>query len=288
MIRQHIKLHIIVLVLGFTAILGKLISVPAIPLVWYRMIIAAISLLLLMLFTRKTPALPFKVILRLALTGLVVAAHWLAFFHAIKVSNIAVTLSCLSATTLFTAFIEPLSQKRRISWVEVIIGAVIIAALYMIYQFETRYVSGIFFALLAALLACLFSVMNKNIATRYDIRAIAFWEMLSGFIAISIFILSTTPFSQINLSISLTDLMWLIVLGTICTALAFAETIAVMKKLSAYVVVLVINLEPVYGIILAYFIFGESEHMTTGFYLGTLVLLASVFSYPIIKNKLSR
>jgi drug/metabolite transporter (DMT)-like permease len=288
MIRQHIKLHIIVLILGFTAVLGKLISVPAIPLVWYRMIIAAVSLLILMLFSRKSPALPVKVIMRLALTGLVVAAHWLAFFHAIKVSNIAVTLSCLSATTLFTAFIEPLSQKRRISWIEVFIGAVIIAALYMIYQFETRYVSGILFALLAALLACLFSVMNKNIATRYDTRAIAFWEMLSGFIAISIFILCTTPLSQINLAISLTDLIWLIILGTICTALAFAETIAVMKKLSAYVVVLVINLEPVYGIILAYFIFGESEHMTTGFYLGTLILLASVFSYPILKRKLQK
>jgi drug/metabolite transporter (DMT)-like permease len=283
---QQLKLHIIVFILGFTAILGKLIEIPALPLVWYRTMIATLTLLAMLMIARKGLRLPWKVVLQLAGIGLVVAAHWISFFHAIKVSNIAVTLSCLSATTLFTSFIEPLSQKRRVSWLEVVIGAVIIGAIYLIYQFETHYLEGIVFAILAALLASLFSVLNKNIALKYDIRAIACWEMLSGFIGVSLFMLITRSPGDWQLALTWKDAIWLLLLGTVCTAIAFAETIRIMKKLSAYLVVLAINLEPVYGIILAFIIFGESERMTTGFYCGTLVLLAAVFMYPVLKRRL--
>jgi len=286
LLNQHLKLHVIVFILGFTAVLGKLISMPAMPLVWYRMLIAAVTLAGILLLTRQSVKLNWRVLLKLAGIGIIVAAHWITFFHAIKVSNISVTLSCLAATTLFTSFIEPLSQKRRISWLEVVIGIVIIGALYLIYQFETRYVEGILFSLLAALLASVFSVLNKNIAHKYDIRIIAFWEMLSGFIGISLFMLITLSPGEWQLSLSWKDALWLILLGTICTAIAYAETIRVMKKLSAYVVVLVINLEPVYGIVLGYLIFGESELMTGGFYAGTAVLLLAVFTYPVLKRKL--
>ncbi len=282
---QHIKLHVIVFILGFTAILGKLIEVPAMPLVWWRMLIASVTLLVILLVSRKGLRLPWKVVLRIAGIGIVVAAHWIAFFHAIKVSNIAVTLSCLSATTLFTSFIEPLSQKRRVSWLEVVIGVVIITALYLIYQFETRYLEGMLYSLLAALLACLFSVLNKNISLKYEVHAIAFWEMFSGFIGLSLFMLITLSPGEWQLSLTWKDAICLIVLGTVCTAVAFAETIRIMKKLSAYVVVLVINLEPVYGIILGFLIFGESERMTTGFYCGTLVLLTAVFMYPVLRRR---
>lgn len=288
LLNQHLKLHVIVFILGFTAVLGKLISMPAMPLVWYRTLIAAVTLAGILLLTRQSVKLNWRVVLKLAGIGIIVAAHWITFFHAIKVSNISVTLSCLAATTLFTSFIEPLSQKRRVSWLEVVIGIVIIGALYLIYQFETRYVEGILFSLLAALLASVFSVLNKNIAHKYDIRTIAFWEMLSGFIGVSLFMLITLSPGEWQLSLSWNDALWLILLGTICTAIAYAETIRVMKKLSAYVVVLVINLEPIYGIVLGYLIFGESELMTGGFYAGTLVLLIAVFSYPLLKRKLKK
>lgn len=281
---SHIKLHVIVFILGFTAILGKLISLEAVQLVWFRTLIAFITLLGMLLAGRQKMLLPGRVLLRLVGIGVIVAAHWITFFHAIKVSNVAVTLSCLSATTLFTSFLEPLSQKRRVSWLEVVVGLVIIGALYLIYEFETRYLAGILFSLLAALLASLFSVLNKNISLKYDIRVIAFWEMLSGWIAIGLYMILTLSPGEWHLTPSWMDLLWLVLLGTVCTAFAYAETIRVMKRLSAYVVVLVINLEPVYGIILGYFIFGESEHMTGGFYAGTLVLLAAVFLFPVLKR----
>jgi drug/metabolite transporter (DMT)-like permease len=284
---NHLKLHLIVFVLGFTAILGKLITVPAFQLVWYRMMIAAVTLFMIIIFSRSHWLLSWKTILKLCGIGLIVAVHWISFFYAIKVSNIAVTLSCLSTTTLFTSFIEPISQKRRISWLEVLIGCIIISGIYLIYQFESQYKEGIIFSLLAALLASVFSVLNKNIAVKYDIRMIAFWEMLSGFIGVSFFMFLFLDTKSANLQLSVSDLSWLLLLGTICTAIAYAETIRVMKKLSAYIVVLVINLEPIYGIILGYFIFGESEKMTGGFYAGALVILFAVFLYPVIKRKLS-
>lgn len=288
LLHNHIKLHIIVFILGFTAILGKLISVEAMPLVFYRTLIATITLALYMLVTRRSLRLPPRAVLQLAGIGLVVAAHWLAFFHAIKVSNVSVTLSCLSTGTLFTSLMEPLSQRRKISWLEVIVGLVIIFAVYMIYQFETHYLAGILFAVLAAFLSSAFSVLNKNIAHKYDIRAITFWEMLSGFVVVCLFMLLTQAPGEWDLALTASDLLWLVLLATVCTAYAFVQTVGVMKKLSAYIVVLVINLEPVYGIVLGYFIFGESEHMTPGFYAGTLVLLAAVFSYPVLQRWLQR
>lgn len=287
-LQNHVKLHFIVFILGFTAVLGKLITVPAFQLVWYRVLIAAFTLLVMILFTRSKWQLSFLVILKLAGIGLIVAAHWICFFYAIKVSNIAVTLSCLSTTTLFTSFIEPLSQKRRISWLEVMIGLIIISGIILIYRFETEYVEGIIFSLLAALLASTFSVLNKNISLKYDIRQIAFWEMISGFIAVSLFLLLSEKDLATSLNLLSNDLLCLILLGTICTAFAYAETIRVMQKLSAYIVVLVINLEPIYGIVMGFFIFGDSEKMTFGFYAGAMVILLAVFLYPLLKRRFSR
>ena len=288
LLQHHIKLHIIVFILGFTAILGKLISVEAIPLVFYRTLIAAATIGAYVFITHRSLRLPPKAIFQLVGIGVVVAAHWIAFFHAIKVSNVSVTLSCLATGTLFTSLMEPLSQRRKISWLEVIVGVVIIFAVYLIYQFETRYLAGILFAVLAAFLSSAFSVLNKNIAHRYDIHAITFWEMLSGFVMVALFMVLTQSPSAWSLELNASDVLWLTLLATVCTAYAFVQTVGVMKKLSAYIVVLVINLEPVYGIILGYFIFGDSERMTPGFYAGTLVLLAAVFSYPVLLRLLQR
>jgi drug/metabolite transporter (DMT)-like permease len=162
---------------------------------------------------------------------------------------------------------------------------VIIIGIYLIYRFETRYYEGIFFALLASVLATLFSVMNKNISLIYEPRVIAFWEMLSGFAVVSAFILLSGRPEGISLLLPWQDLLYLLILGVVCTAIAFAETVSVMKKLSAYVVVLVINLETIYGIVLGLIIFGDSEKMTAGFYSGALLLLAAVFAYPFLKRR---
>lgn len=283
---NQIKLHIIVFIFGFTAILGKLIHLPAPVIVWYRTLFAFSTLLIIILFSRKVSLrLPLKAILKIMGIGLIVASHWICFFHAIKVSNVSVTLGTLASGTLFVAFLEPLFNKRKIFWIEVLLGILVIAGLYIIFQFEIHYVAGILFSLLAAFLAALFTVFNKKVIGIYHSNVISFYELLSGFIGISIYFVLTEDFNNFSLAISGSDFIYLLVLATVCTAYAYAATVELMKELSAYLIVLTINLEPVYGIILAYLIFGESEHMSSGFYIGTLLIIFSVFIYPIILKR---
>jgi drug/metabolite transporter (DMT)-like permease len=196
-----------------------------------------------------------------------------------------VALGCLSVGTLFTSFIEPLIQRRKISLIEVTIGIVIILGIYIIFRFETRYMMGIIFTLLASLFSSLFSVLNKQIALKYKPDVTAFYEMLSGFICISVFLFIARDFGTIHLQMNTNDLIYLLLLGIICTAFAFSTTVKIMQKLSAFQVVLAINLEPIYGILAAYFIFGESEHMSAGFYLGASIILASVIFYTFLKSR---
>lgn len=283
--RNYFELHFIVILLGFTAILGKLIELPAPALVWYRTLIAFTALMAWFLFSGTKFILPLKQTLQILGIGLIVGLHWIFFFHAIKVSNVSVTLGCLAAGTLFTSFLEPLIFKRRIFWLEVVVGVIIIAGLYMIFQFETRYTSGILFSLLSFFLSSLFTVLNKKISLKYNQNVIGFYEMTGGFLGVTIYLLITNDLNSESMSISLNDIVYLLILGIVCSSYAFSAVIRIMKKLSAYVVVLSINLEPVYGIILAYFIFGASEYMTTGFYAGTILLVLTVFLYPIVTRK---
>jgi drug/metabolite transporter (DMT)-like permease len=284
---SQLKLHIIVFILGFTAILGKLINLPAVNIVCYRTLIAFFCLFIILKFKKISLRIPFGSILMISSIGVIVALHWISFFYAIKVSNISVTLGCLSTSTLFTSIIEPLTQKRRIKWYEVMLGIIIIAGLYIIFQFETKYAEGIIFSVIAALLASTFSVLNKNISRRFDNNVITFYEMLSGFIVIIVYLFISEGYADAFMPITALDALWLFILGFVCTAWAFSATVELMKKISAYIIVLSINLEPVYGIIMAFLIFGESERMTLGFYIGTVIILLSVFSYPLLSRKFS-
>lgn len=279
------KLHGVVFLLGFTAILGKLIHIPAIELVWYRMMFAVITLFIFLKYKKIDFAVPRKTLLMIFGTGLIVAAHWIFFFHAIKVSNVSVALGCLSVGTLFAGILEPLFEKRRASFLEIIIGVIIIGAIYLIFQFETRYTLGIIYAIICAFLSSLFTVINRKLTAKNNANAITFYEMIAGFAGVSIYMLVTNNLTQYNLSISLNDFIFLALLGTICTAFAFVAMVELMKTLSAFTIVLSINLEPVYGILFAFLIFGESEHMTLGFYLGAMILLLCVFGYSYIKKR---
>ncbi len=283
---NYLQLHFIVILLGFTAILGALITLPAINLVWYRMLIAFVGLWAYFLLRKIPFQLKAKQIWPLLGIGVVVALHWITFFHAIKVSNVSVTLGVFASTTLFTSFLEPLSQKRRIFWLEVLIGIIILGGIYLIFQYEFQYLEGILYALLSALLNGLFVVLNRNISNRHHPTVISFYEMIGGFLFISVFLLFSGDFNPAFFSLSQPDIFYLLVLGLICTAYAFAAIVHVMKVLSAYTVVLSINLEPVYGIIMAHFFFPEAEQMSAGFYAGTLIIILSVFAYPVLKRKI--
>ena len=285
----YLKLHLIVFIYGFTAIFGKLIELPALELVWYRMIIAVISFYIYLKIKRIDLAVPRKVLFLFFGVGMIIAIHWVTFFGAIKLSNVSVALGVFATTTLFTSFLEPFFQKKRINYFEVLIGLIIIGGIYLIFRFETRYALGIVVALISSVLAGLFTVINKNLIASYRAVQISFYEMIGGVITLTIFMTLSGRGTTLPILIpSYSDLFYLILLGTVCTAYAHTIQVDVMQHLSAFTVSLTINLEPVYGIVMAFFIFGESERMTAGFYAGTLIILLSVIGFPLSKYYLKR
>lgn len=285
--QYQLALHITILVWGFTGILGDLIAIEALPLVWYRMLIAFITLGIYLRIRGFSFALPSKDIKVLLGTGVIIAAHWYTFFHAIKISNVSVALTCLSTGSLFASIMEPLVFKRPIRWYEIGLGSVVIAGLYLIFYFEgSQYLAGMLTAMCSAFLATCFSMINGKYIHKIKPGQISFYEMLGGFLALSLYLgvsgdLWTEQFFQISTS----DWLYLILLGTICTAIAFVVGVRVMKKLSPFTVILSINLEPIYGIILALMINGEKEHMSPQFYVGALIILSAIFANGYIKKK---
>ena len=288
--RNLLLLHITVFIWGFTAIFGALITVSAYELVWYRMLIASISLMAYEYFwVNSEQKLSAKRRLKLLGIGGIVALHWFFFYHSIKTSTISVALVCLSSSALFTSFLSPIfNKKKSISIVDLIIGLVIIVGIILIFSFESRYTEGIIFGLLASFFATVFTILNEIEVKGLKASTIGKYEMMGGFIGISIYMLITNTQNHYQLAISSSDLLYLIILGTICTALAYVMGVAVMKELSAYTVVLTTNLEPVYGIILAVIIFGKRELMTAGFYQGAAIILIAVFVYPFVKTYFNR
>ncbi len=289
LLTAYLKLHLVVLIYGFTAILGKLIELPALELVWYRLIIAILTLYIYLKFKRENLVITRRALLHFFCVGMIVVLHWVTFYGAIKLSNVSVTLGCLATITLFTSFLEPFFYRRRVSFFEVLIGLIIIAGLYLIFRFETRYVAGILVALFSAFLAGLFTVLNKKLVANHQAVHISFYEMIGGLIGLTIYMAGSGRGINTPLLIpSFSDLFYLILLATVCAAFALTMQVEVMKHLSAFTVTLSINLEPVYGIVMAFFVFGETERMTTGFYIGTLIILLSVIGFPLSQYYLKK
>jgi len=223
--------------------------------------------------------------LKFFFTGSIVAIHWILFFHSIKVSNVSVGLICLSSVTLFIAILEPLVKKQKISKGDIFVGLLIILGIYLIFKFETKYTVGIIFGLSSALAASIFSTINSTLVQKNNASIIGFYELSGAFFWVTLYRLFDQSLRTETFNLSLADWFYLTILGTICTALAYVAGVSVMKTLSAFRVALITNLEPVYGIILAFILFGLKEQMTAGFYLGSLLILAAVFIYPIYKKR---
>ncbi|MFK7905218.1 MAG: DMT family transporter [Chitinophagales bacterium] len=283
--KDHLHLHFIVLIYGFTGILGKLISLPSADLVFYRMLLAAIGMFVFVVWKKKQMRLSGKVLAKVFGVGIIVAVHWITFFGAIKASNVSVALGCMASVTLFTSFLEPLFDKVRIAVSEVVLGLVIIVGLYVITQFAFDYWWGIVLALISAFLAALFGVMNKQLVRKYDASVVSMYEMIAGFVFIAFYFIFTQNISVLPHEIPSIDAFYLLILALICTTYAFIAMNYLLERLSAYTLALVINMEPVYAIILAYWIFGDSERMHIGFYIGALIIIASIAVYPLIKKK---
>ena len=279
------RLHLIVFLWGFTAILGKLIHTNAHVLVFYRMFFAAVFLYIFIRFVKKVRLkISKKLFLQLAVIGGFMAFHWLCFFYSIKVSNVAIALSCLSLSTLFAAILEPIIFRRKIDISEVIMGIVIVICMGLIFKTEFQYKEGIFFGVLTALFGTIFSVYNGKIYGKTSAENIIFYEIFSGFLILSVFYLFTGQLSQVY-EISYRDLALIILLASLFTAFPMLESVKLMKYISPFTLILTVNLEPVYGIILAFFIFGESEEMSPIFYSASSVMILAIIANGIIKAR---
>ena len=283
--KNYVLLHFIVFIWGFTAILGALITIDAIPLVWYRMLLAVLLIVIYFLWKKKSFKVDKVGILKFFFTGVVIALHWIFFFKAIKISNVSVALVTMSTGAFFTALIEPVFFKRKINTLEMFLGLLVIAGLYIIFNFESQYKLGIIYALIASFLGALFAVLNGLFIKKNTADTISFYQLFFGVIFITMYLLFTNSFSVNFFQITASDWLYLIVLSSICTAYAFIASVQVMKYLSPYTVMLTINLEPIYAIVLALFIFGDKEQMSSTFYLGAFIVLFVVLLNGIIKNK---
>ncbi len=286
-LKNYLHLHLIVFIWGFTAILGALISIDAIPLVWYRMLLAVIVLYIYFLIKRKNLKVSPKTLLKFFIGGVLIALHWIAFFTAIKVSNVSVALVSMSTGALFTSFIEPVFFKRRLNFIEFIFGIIVISGLYLFLMLKTNILSELFMHLIASFLSALFTVLNGLFIKQHDAETISFYQLFFGVLFITVYILLSTGFTLERFTLTTNDIIYLVILSTICTAYAFIVSVDVMKYLTPYTVMLTINLEPVYGIILAVLIFGEAEKMNPQFYLGAAIIFVTVIINGVIKNKKS-
>ena len=284
-IKNYLLLHLIVFIWGFTGILGALITIEAIPLVFFRMGLAVLIIAIYFLLKKKSFFLNKKGIFKFLFSGIIIAIHWIFFFKAIKVSNVSVALVTMSTGAFFTSLIEPLFFKRKIKPLEIFLGLIVIVGLYIIFNFESQYKLGILYALISSFLGALFAVLNGVYIKEYDANRISFYQLLFGTLFVTIYLLLNNSFSPSFFSLSKSDWFFLFVLSSVCTAYAFIASVKVMKYISPYTLMLTINLEPIYAIILALFIFGDKEKMKPEFYLGAFIVLGVVLINGIIKNK---
>jgi drug/metabolite transporter (DMT)-like permease len=285
----YLQLHFSVFLWGFTAILGKLIELREGPLVWYRILITCMSLLLLPRVWKRLKQLKRKDIKALVGIGCLVCTHWLCFYGSIKFSNVSVALSCLSTTSFITSFIEPLFFRTKIKRYELFLGLLIVPGIYMIFHFTKFYAEGIVLGLLAAGLAAVFTTLNKKMVSRVDTTSITFVELSGGFVFLSIilpFYLSYFP--EASMVPTSNDWVYLLILAVGCTTLPYILSLNALKHLSAFASTLSVNLEPIYGIIMAIFFFQENKELNPGFYIGTLIILLAVFLHPLLHKRFEK
>jgi drug/metabolite transporter (DMT)-like permease len=286
MLKDYLKLHFIVLLWGFTAILGKLLTVPPVELVFWRTLLAATGLAVL-LGTRRMPwRIPTGQVVRLLAVGALVATHWITFFLAARLSSVSVCLAGLATLALWTSLLEPLLLWRRVRGYEVGLGLITMMGLYLVSQAELDQLLGLGVAVISAGLSALFSVLNAKLIKTHPPLQLTFYEMLGACLSIVLFFpIYSHYFTQgkgLQLAWHGYDWLWLALLAGVCTVYAFSTSVELMKRLSPFAVNLTINLEPVYGIVLAVLVFGSQERMAAGFYWGTLLIVFSVLIHPLV------
>lgn len=284
--KNQLHLHVIVFIWGFTAILGALISIEALPLVWFRVLLASVILYVFLKIKRyKFNEKPVD-LLRLLFGGILVALHWVTFFYSIKISTISTTLVTMSSSAFFVVLIKPFFERKKFAFYELILASITILGFVIIFRSETMYAEGIVIALVSSFLVAFFSVYNSKLIKSYKGSKITFYELFFACVFLTIILIVRGDFSASFFQLSKNDWIYLLVLASLCTAYPFVVATNLLKKMSPFTIVLTNNLEPVYGVILALIIFGEKERMSFEFYLGALVIFACVLINGIIKSSI--
>ena len=270
-------LHIAVFLAGFTGVLGRLISLNESLLVWYRLLFTSVSMALLFLFQSAFPRISGRELVRIFSVGAVVALHWVTFYGSIKYSNVSVALVCFSTLGFFSALLEPAFTEKKLSFAEVGLGLMTVLGVYLIFHFDAQYKKGILFGLISAALAALFTVLNKGLLKRHPSKTVTFYELTGGFVVLTCILpLYLHAFGQQFSLPQGWDWLWLLVLSWLCTVLAFYLALRALEKVSSFTVNLSYNLEPVYGIVLAFLLYKENEHLNRSFYAGLGLILFAV------------
>jgi drug/metabolite transporter (DMT)-like permease len=284
-IKNYLHLHFIVFIWGFTAVLGALITINAIPLVWYRVLLASLFILLFILIRKSSLKVSLRSLMKFLFGGAVIGLHWITFFYAIKVSNVSITLATMSTGALFTTLLQLLIFKEKIVKYELIFGLLAIVGLFMIFNAETGFTVGIIYALISSFLSASFAILNAEMVKTHEPITISFYELFFATLVITIILLFNNAFTADFFKLEMSDWFYLIILSSICTAYAFVASTKVLKSVSAFTMMLTINLEPVYGILLALLIFRSKEVMDINFYIGAILILATVILNGLIKYR---
>lgn len=290
---DYFQLHFIVLIWGFTAILGKLLEpLDSSAVVLFRTALAVLGIGVVLKARHQSLQVLPSDRWRLIATGGLIGLHWVLFFAAARLANVSVCLAGMATSSLWASLLEPLILKRKVELIEVILGGVVMAGLYLIFQFEFDKVAGLIVAMLAAMLSSLFTIINSRFTQRYEALVISFYEMAGATVGALVLWFASRMLTPYDATSSIQYVptaplqwLWLIILSMVCTVYAYTIGVGLLRKFSPYMAVLTVNLEPVYGILFAVLIFGNTERMTIGFYLGTLVILAAVVAYPLWKNR---
>lgn len=279
-------MHAAIFLWGFTGLLGKFIQLNEGMLVWYRMLISSIAIALFLLYKKSIPKISGKEIIIIGLIGILVMLHWLTFYGSIKASSISVAMICLSAIALFSSIIEPLVNKAPFDYLEIIFSAMAVTGIYTIYNSDLTASTGIILGLTSAFLSAVFSIFNKRIASKYESLTISLIELSSGWLFLTLLLpvyfsfVHTTKFIP-----SSEDFLYLMILSVVCTVFTWILSLQALRKVSAYTMALALNLEPIYGIILAILFAGEGKLMNKGFMTGAIIILITVILHTLYKSR---
>jgi drug/metabolite transporter (DMT)-like permease len=284
--KAYLQLHISIFLWGFTAIFGKAIRLNEVMLVWYRLLITVAVLLILAALRKKIQKVSFSELLKISYVGLLVAVHWICFYGAIKYSNVSVGVSCLATVAVFTSFLEPAMTGKKHNLAELGLALFSVAGMYLIFEFEKVYTKGIILGLCAAFFGSYFSILNKKRSENYNSQTLTLYELTSALLFVTILLPVYIHFyPQQRVLPDNKEWLMLFCFSIFCTVIPFDLSIRALKHLSVYVINLSINLEPVYGIILAFIIFHEQRGLESGFYIGTSMILIAVVVYMVVKHR---